>query len=126
MARILIVDDDPDIVEACSLFLGKAGHTTRGARSRREGMAAVADSAPELMILDVMMEQPDDGFVMARELRRMGWNFPIIMLTSVAAASGLAYGKDDEMVPVEDFVDKPVEPAVLVRKVAGLLRPREG
>jgi DNA-binding response OmpR family regulator len=121
MAKILIVDDDPDIVEACGLFLRKAGHTIKEAYNRREGMAAVASFDPDLLILDVMMEQPDDGFVMAQELRRQGRNFPILMLTSVASASGLAFGKDAEMVPVDDFQAKPVEPQELVRRVAYLL-----
>jgi DNA-binding response OmpR family regulator len=125
MAKILIVDDDPDIVEAGTLILQREGHTIKAAYSRAEGMAAVASFAPDLMILDVMMEQPDDGFAMAQELRRQGRNFPIIMLTSVASASGLAFGKDAEMVPVDEFQSKPVEPADLVRKVADLLRRRE-
>jgi len=125
MGKILIVDDDPDIVDASSLILQKEGHTIKAAYSRAEGMAAVESFHPDLMILDVMMEQPDDGFTMAQELRRQGRNFPIIMLTSVASASGLAFGKDSEMVPVDDFQAKPVEPADLVRKVAKLLR-REG
>lgn len=47
------------------------------------------------------------------------------MLTSVASASGLAFGRDAEMVPVDEFQSKPVEPADLVRKVADLLRRRE-
>jgi DNA-binding response OmpR family regulator len=126
MAKILIVDDDPDIVEASSLFLQKAGHTIMAAYSRAEGMEAVDSFQPDLLILDVMMEQPDDGFTMAQDLRREGRNFPILMLTSVASASGLAFGKDAEMVPVDDFQSKPVEPADLVRKVADLLKCREG
>lgn len=125
MAKILVVDDDPDIVEACSLFLEKAGHTLMGACSRREGMDAVASFKPDLLILDVMMEQPDDGFAMAQDLRRLGRNFPILLLTSVGPVSGLTFGKDSEMVPVDDFQAKPVEPADLVRKVADLLRNRE-
>lgn len=122
MARILIVDDDPDIVEASQLFLEKEGHEVAAAHSRAEGMAQVIAFNPDLLILDVMMEAPDDGFVMAQDLRRRGKTFPILMLTSVATASGLAFGKDEEMVPVDDFVPKPVEPATLVDKVARLLR----
>jgi CheY-like chemotaxis protein len=125
MGKILIVDDDPDIVDAVRLILQREGHTVMPAYSRAEGMTAVASFHPDLMILDVMMEQPDDGFAMAQELRRLGRNFPIIMLTSVASASGLAFGKDEVMVPVDDFQAKPVEPAVLIRKVAQLLGPGE-
>ncbi len=121
MAKILIVDDDPDIVEASTLFLERAGHTIQCAYNRQDGMKAVDAFGPDLLILDVMMEQPDDGFAMAQDLRHQGWKRPILMLTSVASASGLAFGRDDEMVPVDDFQAKPVEPAELVRKVAALL-----
>jgi DNA-binding response OmpR family regulator len=122
MAKILIVDDDPDIVEAATLFLEKAGHEVAPAFSRAEGMEVLASFQPDLLILDVMMEQPDDGFAMAQELRRTGHTLPILMLTSVASASGLAFGRDAEMVPVDEFQPKPVEPAELLRKVAGLLK----
>jgi len=121
MARILIVDDDPDIVEASQLFLEKEGHQIETANSRSEGMKKVETFKPELLILDVMMDQPDDGFLMAQDLRRKGFQQPILMLTSVATASGLAFGKDDEMVPVDEFLPKPVEPSLLVAKVAELL-----
>ena len=57
MAKILIVDDDPDIVEASQLFLEKEGHTVASAGSRAGGMAQVEAFQPDLLILDVMMEQ---------------------------------------------------------------------
>lgn len=122
MAKILVVDDDPDIVEACTLFLQKAGHDVSGASSREDGMKAVKSAPPDLVILDVMMVQPDDGFVMAQALRKSGFKAPILMLTSVGKALGLSFGKDDAMVPVNDFVEKPVDPKVLVDKIAELLR----
>lgn len=122
MAKILIVDDDPDIVEASQLFLEKEGHTVETASSRPEGMKKVESFKPDLLILDVMMQNPDDGFAMAQDLRRAGKAFPILMLTSVATASGLAFDKDAEMVPVDDFQAKPIEPATLVAKVAELLK----
>jgi DNA-binding response OmpR family regulator len=121
MAKILIVDDDPDIVEAGILFLEKEGHTLSSAYNRPDGMKAIQTFDPDLLILDVMMEQPDDGFAMAQDLRHQGWKKPILMLTSVATASGLAFGKDNDMVPVDDFQAKPVEPADLIRKVNRLL-----
>ena len=68
-----------------------------------------------------MMEEPDDGLTMARELRRQGFTQPIIMLTSVNAAMGLTIDRDDEMVPVDKFQSKPVEPATLVAQVNELL-----
>ena len=121
MPRILIVDDDPDIVEAGKLVLEREGFEVDGAASRAEGLAKLEETKPDLMILDVMMEEPDDGLNMARELRRKGHTLPIIMLTSVNAAMGLNIDKDEEMVPVDDFKTKPVEPATLVATVKELL-----
>jgi len=121
MAKILIVDDDPDVVDACRLFLEKEGHTVAAAYNRSEGMRAVKDEAPELLILDVIMEQPDDGIAMAQELRRHGFDKPILMLTSIGKVTGMSYGKDSDLVPVDEFVEKPVDPATLVAKVAALL-----
>ena len=121
MSKILIVDDDPDIQEMCSLVLTKEGFDVVCASNRAEGFMTIAAGAPDLLILDVMMEEPDDGLTMARELRRRGFTSPIIMLTSVNAAMGLTIDRDDEMVPVEKFQSKPVEPATLVAQVNELL-----
>jgi DNA-binding response OmpR family regulator len=121
MATILIVDDDPDIVEACRLFLERDHHKVVCAYSRAEGMKAVAESKPDLLILDVIMDQPDDGIAMAQDLRRAGFTAPILMLTSIGRVTGLSYDKDEELVPVDAFHEKPIEAAELVRRVDELL-----
>jgi DNA-binding response OmpR family regulator len=121
VSKILIVDDDPDIQEACKLVLEKEGFEVECASSRAGGLAKIAASEPDLLILDVMMEEPDDGITMARELRKQGFARPIIMLTSVNAAMGLRIDKDDEMVPVDTFQTKPVEPSTLIDQVKTLL-----
>ena len=119
--KILIVDDDPDIVEACRLVLEREGYEVEGAPSRAAGMKRLEEVKPDLLILDVMMEEPDDGLRMAREIRKAGHTLPIIMLTSVNAAMGLNIDKDEEMVPVEEFQPKPVDPQTLIAKVKKLL-----
>lgn len=121
MARILVVDDDPDITYAVSLFLRKEGHDVRTAGSRVQGMKEIEAYQPDLMILDVMMEQPDDGIAMAQELRRTGRKLPIVMLTSVGKVTGMSFDRDSELVPVDAFFEKPVAPAELLRKVSELL-----
>lgn len=125
MAKILIVDDDPDVVETVGLFLRQDGHETAAAMNRAAGMEQVAGFKPDLIVLDVMMEQPDDGLVMAQELRRQGYSRPILMLTSINRATGMVYGKDPDLAPVDDFQEKPIEPGVLVAKVKQLLRQPE-
>lgn len=122
MPKILVVDDDPDVIEAVTAFLEHAGYIVKSARDRREGMTKVGVEKPDLIILDVMMEEPDDGFAMALELRRGGFTKPILMLTSIARLTGMSYGVDASTVPVDDFVEKPVAPSVLVEKVAALLK----
>ncbi|MBW7864187.1 MAG: response regulator [Candidatus Hydrogenedentes bacterium] len=125
MARILIVDDDPDVVESVTQLLETNGHETECAFNRHEGMARIGVFKPDLIVLDVMMEQPDDGLAMAQELRRQGFQRPILMLTSISRATGLVYGKDPDMAPVDDFQEKPVEPVKLLERVNNLLRQRE-
>lgn len=122
MARILIVDDDPDIIFAVSLFLKKEGHEVRSATSRADGMQQLETFKPDLMILDVMMEQPDDGIAMAQELRRRGHKLPILMLTSVGKVTGMSFDRDNDLVPVDAFFEKPVKPEDLLKKVAELLK----
>ena len=122
MAKILVVDDDPDITFAVSLYLKREQHEVRTAASRAEGMEAVTAYSPDLIILDVMMEQPDDGIAMAQDLRRSGSTIPIIMLTSVGQVTGMSYGRDSDLVPVEVFFEKPVRPDDLLKAVAGLLK----
>jgi DNA-binding response OmpR family regulator len=119
--KILIVDDDPDIVDAGRLVLEREGYEVVGAPNRADGMKKLEEIKPDLLILDVMMEEPDDGLRMAREIRKNGNEVPIIMLTSVNAAMGLNIDKDGEIVPVDEFQPKPVEPQTLVAKVKKLL-----
>jgi len=123
--KILIVDDDPDVLEAGRLVLEREGYEVVLAASRAEGMKKVAEEAPDLLIVDVMMEEPDDGFVMAQELRRAGNTVPIMMLTSVGAATGMKCDKDPDVVPVDEFQEKPVDPHTLVAKVAKLLSAKQ-
>jgi DNA-binding response OmpR family regulator len=124
MAKILIVDDDPDITFATGLFLKKAQHEVLTASNRADGMKAIDDENPDLIILDVMMEQADDGIAMAQELRRQGCDIPILMLTSVGRVTGFTYDEDREMVPVNAFFEKPIQPDLLVQKVNELLATR--
>ena len=126
MAKVFIVDDDPDMVEACRVVLEKEGYSVESACSLDAGLVKFEEVRPDLLILDVMMEEPDDGLRFARQVRRGGNRLPILMLTSVNRTMGLQIGKDEEMVPVDEFVEKPVDPATLVKKVKELLAGREG
>jgi DNA-binding response OmpR family regulator len=124
VVKILIVDDDPDMVEASRIVLERDGHSVEHASNVDDGLQKLAETEPDLLILDVMMEEPDDGLRFARQVRRLGNKLPILMLTSVNRALGIQIGRDDEMVPVDEFVEKPVDPATLSAKVKALLDAR--
>ncbi len=111
MFKILIVDDDPDMVEAGRIVLERDGYTVESASNMERACQKLAEIEPDLLILDVMMEEADDGLRFARQVRREGNTLPILMLTSVNRALGIQIGKDEEMVPVDEFVEKPVDPA---------------
>ncbi len=121
MAKVLLVDDDMDMIEIAKIHLENAGHSVAYANNRNKGMDAVKAEKPDVIILDVMMESEDDGFVMAQDLRRDGITTPIIMLTNVGRISGMKFDKDNEMVPVDEYLEKPVDPETLVAKIKNLL-----
>lgn len=124
MTKILIVDDDPDMVAASRIVLERDGYSVESASNLNDGLRRLEETKPDLLILDVMLEEPDDGLRLARQVRRTGNNLPILMLTSVNRAMGLQIGKDNEMVPVDEFVEKPVDPPTLSAKVKELLAAR--
>lgn len=121
MPKILVVDDDTDIVDVCRLVLQREGYEVATASNREDGMKAVEREKPDLLILDVMMENPDDGIAMARDLRTRGFKAPILMLTSLGKVTGMQYGRDDDLVPVDEFFEKPIDSDVLISKTKELL-----
>ncbi len=124
MILIAIIDDDPDILDASSLVLKSKGYDVITANNPSDGYKIVKEKKPNLIILDVMMDEPDDGFFLAQKFRREKIKTPILMYTSVSKAIGLDFGKS-EIVPVDDFVEKPISPDELVKKVEALLHKVE-
>lgn len=120
MPLIVIIDDDVDIVEASTLILQSRGFSVLSANNPNAGYQLIKEKNPDLVILDVMMDEPDDGFFLAQKLRREKNNVPILMYTSVSKTIGFEFGASD-MVPVNDFVEKPISPDQLIEKVNLLL-----
>jgi len=122
--KVLLVDDDPDFIEANSIILDASGFEVLTASSGAEGLKKVEDKKPDVVVLDVMMENADEGFAVARKIRRkLHSDVPIIMLTSVAQATGYTFKPEDhpDFFPVDQFLEKPVPPATLVRKIRDAL-----
>jgi CheY-like chemotaxis protein len=129
MAKILVVDDDQDILMSVRMSLEAAGHDVIEAESGKEGFDLLLKEHPDLMILDVMMETKTEGFRLALKLRNPDptseyaqfKNIPILMLTAIHSTTPLRFESDVDYLPVELFVDKPIDPDDLVNKVEYLL-----
>ena len=124
MPLIAIIDDDPDILDASSLVLKSKGYEVITATNPNDGYKTITSKKPNLIILDVMMDEPDDGFYLAQKFRREKINTPILMYTSISKAVGMDFNKS-EMVPVDDFVEKPITPDQLISKVEALLNKKK-
>jgi CheY-like chemotaxis protein len=123
---ILIIDDDPDITEAMKTVLENGGHEVRIAFDSTEGMKRLREARPDLIILDVMMRTSQEGFELSRDLKHNApyRDIPILMLTAVKQKMGLDFkpaAGNETWLPVEEFLDKPIKPDVLLEKVDGLL-----
>lgn len=124
---ILIVDDDEDICLAVKTLLESRGYNVETAATKEEGFKKFVEVKPDLAILDVMMTSWQDGFELSRQLKQEPdpKGTPILMLTGVENKTGFEFKSaagDQEWLPVEGFLDKPVEPEVLLAEVEKLLQ----
>jgi CheY-like chemotaxis protein len=124
--KILIIDDDPDVSHAVTLVLEHRGYEVRNAADSAEGMERLQEMRPDLIILDVMMRTSQEGFELSRELKHNPEfrDIPILMLTGVKQKTGLDFSSaagDEDWLPVEEYLDKPVKPDMLLEKVDALL-----
>lgn len=115
---LLVVDDEPNILELCRLYLTREGYRVISAADGLAGMEAVQNQQPALMVLDVMLPELD-GFEVCRRLRSAGVNLPIVMLTArdedIDKILGLELGADV-------YLTKPFNPRELVAWVKAVLR----
>ncbi len=126
--KILIVDDDLDITKTLKVTLESENYSIVTASDRTEGMEKIKTERPDLIILDVMMATWQDGFEMARELKKDSQfikNIPILMLTGVKGKTGIDFKStagDPVWCPVDGFLDKPVDSDILLAEVRKLLQ----
>ncbi|MGQ9569339.1 MAG: response regulator transcription factor [Thermodesulfovibrionales bacterium] len=126
-AKILVVDDDPDVLEAIGIALEANGYEVVTARDGVEGLDKLKDEKPDLMILDLLMPKMD-GFEVCKELkdpRRAKYaNIPIIILSSVREeASRRRYELETGLqLDVDDYVEKPIEYNILLERVKKILK----
>ncbi|MEO5327064.1 MAG: response regulator [Magnetococcus sp. THC-1_WYH] len=131
MAKLLIIDDDQDILDSMTLILEANGHTVAIKRDIDNLLEEVKAHHPDLIILDIMMpEDSQAGFKAARILAKdeETQKIPVLILSAVNQKSNLSFTFSEfdthtEFMPVAAFIEKPVEPALLLTRIQQLLLP---
>jgi len=128
--KILVIDDDPDILDALAMILESQGYQVFTARDGIEGLANLKAEKPDLLILDLLMPKMD-GFAVCKELQDPRWSkfrdMPILILTSVREdASRRRYELETGLeLNVDDYVEKPISPDILLQRVERLIKRKE-
>jgi CheY-like chemotaxis protein len=124
--KIVVVDDDEDFRDNLQVILESHGYRVTTAGGRADGLDLIRQEKPDVAILDVMMDHWADGFEMAREIRE--WpglaSMRVLILTGVTGKTGIEFkttAGDPVWLPVDGYLDKPVEPEVLLGEVRRLL-----
>lgn len=123
--KIIIIDDDPDIVGSMKIVLEQEGFLVDSSDNIDDGLKKIDQAMPDLIILDVVLEKMCDGFDLARKLKddEKYSKIPILMLTAVKEKTGFTFSSqagDTMWLPVEEYVEKPISPQALIAKVKKL------
>ena len=129
--RIMIIDDDPDFVEVTKVLFETRQYEVITALDPEEGYAKLEQEMPDALILDVMMGKGADGFIVARKIRKDSRfdKMPILMMTSMREQTGFDFPGErihSKFLPVDEYIEKGVEPQVLLDKVEQQLAKKGG
>lgn len=125
--RILVVDDDPDFVNLTSTILRSQNYEVIAASDGRQAMQVMRRNKPDVTLLDVMMTHLLEGLEVAREMAQDPAlkDVPVIMVTSLAGSRARSVLPPNEHVPMEKWIQKPIDPDLLLAEVAAAIgRPR--
>ena len=121
MSKVLIIDDDPDLVDAMSNLLEAKGYEVNHAPDGEEGLEKAKNDPPDIILLDVMMTRKTEGFDVARSLNKeeKTKGIPIILVTGIRHEMNLPFGfePDEDWLPVKAVLEKPIKPEVLLKTV---------
>ena len=129
--KILVVDDDPDMRNVITIILESKDYQVITAQDGIEALASLRAESPDLMILDLLMPNMD-GFAVLKTLQDGRWSqyreTPILILSSVReGASRRRYELETALeLDVDDYIEKPVEPEILLERISNLLKKKSG
>jgi len=135
--KILVIDDDPDLVESMRIVLESADYQVIAAQDAVTGLERARAEKPDAIVLGVMMPQGDEGFHLVWKLRQDEdpevRRIPVLVVTALHERTNLRLDPEisdstyapGEYLPVQGFVDKPIQPEELLKRVSELVRGRQ-
>ena len=119
--KVLLIDDDVDLVEANKIVLEAHGYQVFTAHNGEDGLKMALQEIPDVIILDVSMEKKDEGFYVSQRIRSRPEiaSIPILMITAIHKCTKLKFSPqtDGDYLPVNEFLDKPVDPETLINLI---------
>jgi len=126
--KILLVDDDPNFLDTYATVLKNDGYEVFTATSGQEGMARVRTEMPDAIILELMLEKHDTGFLFSQKIKTdpLFKEIPILMVTCAAEKTGCKFSFEDDgyWMKIDDYLDKPVAPEVVLERLDALLKKK--
>lgn len=126
IAKILIIDDDPNFVEATKAILENKSYEVVAAYNKNEGMEKINSERPDLILLDIMMEKLDDGFNICYKLKHDPElkKIQVLAISAITEKTGLKFSSETngEYFEADDYVEKPVKADDLLERVENLLK----
>jgi len=125
-SKILLVDDDYDFVRSMKMILENNGYLVKVAYNRKEAMQKLKAEKPELLLLDIMMDRMNDGFILCQKLKNEPefWDIPIIFISAITGKTGFdfSFQEYEKYFQAEDFIEKPVKVKELLDKIEKFLK----
>jgi len=117
--RILVVDDDPDLVLAYRVVLESAGYQVDAAPSGEAGLLHMRQQRPDLILMDVMMASPLEGYYITQQISDDPAlnTIPILMVSAISESQYAGSFPTDQYLDIREFISKPIEPAHLLAKI---------
>lgn len=129
--RILLVDDDIDLLEQNKILIESKGYDVITADSGKDGWEVFKKEKPDAAVIDLIMEEHDAGFILSYKIKKdeHGKNIPVIILTSATYVTGFKFGastkEEKEWIRCDAFIHKPVVIDELVQKIESFFEPEQ-
>jgi two-component system, OmpR family, response regulator len=124
--HILIIDDDVDFLQQMKFHLQNLGYKVSSAESQKEGEKFLETNKPDLLIVDLMMENEDSGFILAYKSKKKYPDVPVIIATAVTTETGMIFGvnhsEEKSWIKADLYLEKNLRPDQLEREIKKLLK----